>query len=221
MTIAATHLLIVEYQDGVSAAASILGLLDAAIGIVDRLNDAYTRQKEQSSFLARYHGELKDTKSVIQVVDDETSLQTAAITSKLVKLEELSQKLVGLLQRLEPGDKSTARQFLHQLSRGSKDEKDITSIIDQIGAAKTTLLLYIQVAGVGLTVDAQRELAANTAIVHQVDHVVREKLGTQQGLKMVELIQNRPVRGTIRSSMSYPTRTLTASRRWNSSSQPG
>ncbi|KAB8278353.1 hypothetical protein BDV30DRAFT_203740 [Aspergillus minisclerotigenes] len=73
----------------VAATASILALLKAII----RLNDAYKRQKEQSTFPRRYQDELRDIKSVTQIIEEEEALQTAAIKAQLRTIVTLSQSL--------------------------------------------------------------------------------------------------------------------------------
>lgn len=131
----------------------------------------------------------------MQVVHSEQSLQTAAITSQLQKVEGLSQELLILLKQVDLGEKSTPRQIFHQLTCGSKEEQDLDNIIKRMNSMKTNLLIHIQVAGVGLMIDKHNNLVANSTIINRVDHVIQEVLGDGRGLKIAGLIKNQPVQG--------------------------
>ncbi|RAL16493.1 uncharacterized protein BO97DRAFT_420794 [Aspergillus homomorphus CBS 101889] len=172
----------------VYVAVSVLGLIEASISLIGQLHDAYKRQKEHANFLEGYEEELKSAKGIIQVVADEADLQTAEMSSQLVRMEALVQKLVGLLRSLSSENKSVARQFFHQLTQGSKDEKALSGLVDQIYRAKTDLIVLAQVAGVGLVRTTDNSIAANTEIIHRVDRHIQEVLGEGRGLKVGTLI---------------------------------
>ncbi|PYI17757.1 hypothetical protein BO99DRAFT_414081 [Aspergillus violaceofuscus CBS 115571] len=177
-------------MSGLEVAVSVLSLIEASISLIGQLHDAYKRQKEHSSFLAGYAEELRRAKSIIQVVADEPDLQTAEISAQLVRTEALVQKLVDLLRRLscEDNSKSAARQFFHQLTQGSRDERALSALVDQIDRAKADMTVLIQVAGVGLVRTTDNTLAANTEVIQRVDRHIREVLGDGRGLKIGSLV---------------------------------
>jgi len=180
-------------------AASVLGLLETAISIVGRLRKAREQYKELASVLDSLRQELENAKAIIQVVRDEDSLQTAAVTAQLVDMERLTNGLANFLSLLDPGSKGTWRKFFHQLTAGSKDEKALTTKIDELGRAKVSLIVRIQVAGVGLLHNVGKDVVVNTAVVNRVDNHLRQILGEGNGLKVAKLIENRPPRddGTV------------------------
>ncbi|KAE8311318.1 hypothetical protein BDV41DRAFT_542649 [Aspergillus transmontanensis] len=137
----------------VTAIASILAILKTLIATLSRLYDAYKRQKEQPTFLREYQDEPRDIKSVTQIFEDDEALQTEAIKAQILTIGTLSQNLHDYLRQLDPEHKSTPRRFPHQLIRGLKDEKNMTSPINQISRAKANLLLHVQVSGFKLTAD--------------------------------------------------------------------
>ncbi|RAK72390.1 uncharacterized protein BO72DRAFT_463071 [Aspergillus fijiensis CBS 313.89] len=177
-------------MSGLDVAVSVLSLIEASISLIGQLHDAYTRQKEHASLLAGYEEELRSAQSIIQVVADEPDLQTAEISAQLVRTEALVQKLVDLLRSLsaENHPRSAARQFFHQLTQGSRDEKALSALVDQIYRAKADLTVLIQVAGVGLVRTTDNTLAANTEIINRVDRHIREVLGDGRGLMIGRLI---------------------------------
>lgn len=145
--------------------------------------------------LNHHHEELRRTESVIRVVHSEGRLETAAVTSELEKMKNLSQELLTLLERLDSGKKSLPRQIAHQLTSGSQDEGHLARIVERMNTAKTNIILHVQIAGVGLTRDGQSIIAANAAKISQLGRTVREILGDGQGLKIASLIQNQPLHG--------------------------
>ncbi|KAF2184493.1 hypothetical protein K469DRAFT_634037 [Zopfia rhizophila CBS 207.26] len=180
-----------EVLSAVSAASS---LLEAAIGIIRRIRKALEQQKDLTKVLSSYHDELMNIKNVIQIVKDEEALQTAAVASQLVRIEDFAARLVDSLQFVDPGTKSSMRQLAHQLVQGSKDEKALASIMDELGRAKSSLSLRIQVANVGLTRIVGNTLVANAEVVNRVDLVLQQVFGEGRGLKLAELLKNRPAR---------------------------
>lgn len=143
--------------------------------------------------LAQHHEDLRGTESVIKVVHSQRCLETAAVTSELVKMRNLSQELLALLERLDSGKKSISRQLAHQLISGSKDEEHFDNIVKRMNTAKTNIILHVQVASVGLTRDAQSNIVANTAEISHLDRTIRELLGDGRGLRIASLLKDQPL----------------------------
>lgn len=117
------------------------------------------------------------------------------MTSELVKMRNLSQELLALLERLDSGKKSISRQLAHQLISGSKDEEHFDNIVKRMNTAKTNIILHVQVASVGLTRDAQSNIVANTAEISHLDRTIRDLLGDGRGLRIASLLKDQPVNG--------------------------
>ena len=69
-------------------------------------------------------------------------------------------------------------------------------IVKNIDNGRMNLLLHIQVAGVGLTVDNQHKIIANTAVVNEVNRIVQARFGDDSRLKIADIIENKPMQGT-------------------------
>jgi len=178
-----------EVLGAISAASS---LLEAAIGIIGRIRKAHEQQKDLARILSGYHDELMNTKDIVRIVKDEEALQTATVVSQLVSIEALAVRFVDYLKTMDPGTKRPLRQLAHQLMQGSKEEKAIADIMNKLGHAKSSLSLGIQIANVGLTRVVGDTLVANIEVVHRVDLVLQKVLGEGGGLKLAELLKDRP-----------------------------
>lgn len=145
--------------------------------------------------LKQHHEELRRTESVIQVVHSGECLETAAVTSELETMKNLSQELLTLLERLDPEKKSLPRHIAHQLTSGSQDESHLARIVERMNNTKTNIILHVRVAGFKLERDGQSTIAASTAKISQLGRTVRELLGDGPGLGTASLIKNQPLHG--------------------------
>lgn len=186
------------FQSGLEvlgAASAVLSFLELAVQIVGQIRTAYERQKGITGALDNHYKEIKNTAAIIEIIKKEEVLQTAAVSSELISMKAIGSKLVDYLQVLEPGDKGSVHQLAHQLVHGSKDEKNLAEIVDQLTRGKINLSLCIQVANVGLTRTAENAIVANTAIITRVNDMLQQVFGEGRGLKIAELLKHRSVQG--------------------------
>lgn len=181
-----------EVLGAVSAAST---LLEVAIGIIERFRKAYERHKHLKKVLNSVRDELMNIKNIIQIVKDEKALRTADIASQLARIKALTGRLIDYLKAIDPNTKSSMRQLTHQLVRGSKNEKTLANIMDELGHEKSSLSLYIQVANVGLTRTVEDTTTANAEVVNQINLVLQQVFGEGRDLELAELLKNRPARG--------------------------
>jgi hypothetical protein len=178
-------------MDGVSSAASVIGLLEAAIRSIKRLRKAYERVKDAPKVFDTYQTELEGTKSIIAIVEDEISLQTANVQSELEKLKSIDQKIRGGLTKAEERSKKFMAQFSHQLFSGSKEEEQLSSIMRELIGVKTSICLHIQLSAVGVIRDMENRLVAKLDIINRVNDTLVELLGQAGSLRIVGLLKNR------------------------------
>jgi hypothetical protein len=137
------------------------------------------------------------TKAVIQIIQDEKALRTAAVASELAALTTLAEKLVTLLKILDPGEKGAVHRLFHQFVHGSKDEKALSDIMNDLGRAKLDLGLRLQVANVGLTRTVEDNILADKEVIQRIDSLLQQTFGDGRGLKIAKLLQHRPAKGTF------------------------
>jgi hypothetical protein len=169
----------------------VSGLLETATRILRRLRKAHERQKKLSEVLDRHECDLKSIKAIVEIIDDEDSLQTASVASELVRLKEVEDKLVKLLKELDSSSKGSLKQFTHQLVHGSSEEKRLAVIMDELCHVKSALLLRIQVASVGVMQTVGNMVLANADAIARVDSFLQDQLGEGKGLKIARLLKGR------------------------------
>ncbi|KAF2436138.1 hypothetical protein EJ08DRAFT_579382, partial [Tothia fuscella] len=173
------------------AVAGATGLLETATRILGRLRKAYARQKGLADILDRHDCELKSLKTIIEIIDDEDVLQTATVTLELNRLKAVERKLVELLRKLDTGSQTAVKQYAHQLVHGSSEEKKLSAIMAELCHVKTTLLLRIQVASVGVMRRVGNIVLANADDIKRIDSFLREQLGEGMGLKIAQLLTGK------------------------------
>jgi hypothetical protein len=169
-------------------------LLDQAIRVLGRIRKARQRQKALLDNLAQHESELSSIKAMIDIIVDEESLRTASVLGEVVRLRDVQDKLVKLLEQLDPRPKTSVQQFSHQLMNGSSDDSKMLAIMNELGQVKSMLLLRIQ----GVMRDVQQRLVANTEVIARVDQFLKEELSGCEGLRIARLLQGR------RPSSKYP-----------------
>ncbi|CVK85219.1 uncharacterized protein FPRN_06904 [Fusarium proliferatum] len=98
---------------------------------------------------------------------------------------------------------SSLRRAAHHFMTGPEDLEYTNRVVNELASLKTTLILHIQVAHVGLVVQNDQDKRANpgcihmldSSVLHEVNHIVEQRLGKGQGLKIAEFLRNRSVDG--------------------------
>lgn len=134
---------------------------------------------------------MNSLKAIIELIDDEDSLQTATVASELVRLRSVEDRLVKLLKELDSTSKGAVKQYTHQLGHGSAEEKRLATIMEELCQVKSALLLRIQVANVGVMRAVGDMVLANADAIARVDAFLKEQLGDGKGLKIARLIKGR------------------------------
>lgn len=178
-----------------SAVQATTQLVEQAFRVLARLRKAYERQKNLISMLTRHENELNSIKTIIGIIDDEEDLQIVTVNAELRRMEEVQKKLAKLLERLDPKTKSRANQVARQLVQGSTDEKNLSSVMEELAQVKATLLLRIQVAQVGVIRTMHKEHVANTMVIQRIDRCLRENVQECKGLRIARLLKNRRLSG--------------------------
>jgi hypothetical protein len=137
--------------------------------VLGRICKARQRHKALFDVLAQHESELSSVKAMIGIIQDKESLRTASVYSEVVRLRHVQDKLVKLLEQMDPRLKTSMQQFSHQLKNRSSDGSKMYAIMSELGQVKSMLLLSIQDANVGVMRDVQQGLIANTKVIARVD----------------------------------------------------
>lgn len=130
-------------------------------------------------------------RAIICVINDEGNLHTVAVSTKLVKLKEVAMVLLRSLEEMKSKSRGPSRKFTYQLVEGSSDEIRLRGVMKEMAQVKTSLLLSIQLANVGVMRDVQNGLIANTRIIERVDQVLRKEIEGSEGLRIAQLLKGR------------------------------
>ena len=174
-----------------SATQAVTGLIDQTFQILGRLRDTRETQQALVDVLTRHQNELSSLKSIIKVIKKYKDLQTLSVTTELQQLRDIQKKLLKFVNTLESQSQTRANQFMRQLVHGSADEKKLATIMDELIHLKTTLLLNIQAANVGVTRTIGEDLVANASIIKRIDESLRKHILDCEGLKIAQLLKGR------------------------------
>ena len=179
-------------------AAAAIGLLDATIRTIKALKKTYARVKDAPEILDRFSTELKATKNIIEVVDDEDSLHTKPILIELQRIKEVEKKLKSSLQEMVKDiAKRPVTQMACQLFKGSSDEKKLSGLMDELRSVKLSLCTQIQVTSVGVMRDLNNKLVAKLDVIEEVNKALVKVMGQSGSLRIKDLLANRKPRGEM------------------------
>ena len=166
-------------------------MVEIATRILRRLTKAYETQKDLTLTLGRYTSEFESIKAVIGIIEDEENLQTASVSSEVLRMKDIEDKLVQHLKKLDTASRGTVKGITHHFMHGSADEKKLAAIMNDLSQVKTSLLLRIQVASVGVMRTFGNNLVANAEIIDRIDRFLKDELGEGVGLKIAQLLKGR------------------------------
>lgn len=166
-------------------------LIEQTFAIFSHIKRAYKRQRELVVVIERHEDELNSVETVLDVLKNETDLQTASVATELGRLKAVQDRLDRLLTKLDPKPRGKVAQFTHQLIKGDTDEKKLHAIMDDLGHVKTSILLCIQVANVGVIRNMEKQLVADAVKIERIDSRLREALEDYEGLRIAQLLKGR------------------------------
>ncbi|KAI9710700.1 MAG: hypothetical protein M1820_002533 [Bogoriella megaspora] len=169
-------------------------MLESAISFIKRIRKAHKLSREQKELFMKLEEDASSIREVIKIIKEERELQTNSIRNMLTKLEATESNLIEWLEKTHPGEKGPIRQIAHQLVYGTKEQKALAGIRNELSCAKTDLCMSLQVAHVGLTRSVGDETLANRRLIRHIDRRLRETIGSGGGLKIAQLLKDRPSR---------------------------
>ncbi|RSL68757.1 hypothetical protein CEP53_002454 [Fusarium sp. AF-6] len=185
-------------MSGLELAAAVLALLEAVISTTQNLHGAYRQKNHLPHVCKRLQAKLLSIRDIVKIVKDEQVLCTPRVVDQLRKLERRGKQIKLLLHSIHPAGKSTARLFLHQFFRGSEDEQRLAEISSDLEGDKTSLIVAIQVVGVGLRKDHERDITyVTTASAKRIDDILRQRLKLHDGLRIMRVIEDRESDGKV------------------------
>ena len=166
--------------------------MDSAIGLMRRLHRANKQRKELAVSLQRHQTELESAEAVVDIIEQEKCLRSSCIETELRRLGGVIRRLVKLIEEINAmGEKNAAKQLAHQFIHGTAQEKRMGIIMGDMCQVKTSLLLYIQTANVGIVKDLKDCVVASLQAIQRVEKLLKAELGDDMELKISQLVKDR------------------------------
>ncbi|KAH6686428.1 hypothetical protein F5X68DRAFT_15877 [Plectosphaerella plurivora] len=163
------------------AAAAAAGLLEVAIRLFQRVRKACERSKKLAELLQQHTNSVESINAIVLAIMDDDALQSGALDVDLESVHSIAARLVRCLKELEPGSKGRTRQVVHHLLRGTREEEELRDIMAELERAKMSLVLHVQLAGMGLTKMVRDLAIADAETVARIDRNL--SLAAQPGSK--------------------------------------
>jgi hypothetical protein len=160
-------------------ASTALTFLESANAIIDQLRNVDEPQKDLLAVLEKHDLDFRALKSLIQTVKAEKELQTEDVGTQLRKVNAINAKLIGHLERTDPGE---------QLGK-------IGKLLGYLHGVMQCLLFDIQIAGVGVVSIVGDIVIANPETISRIDRHLIELFGGGKGLRIAKLLKDSCAKG--------------------------
>ncbi|KAI9643516.1 hypothetical protein NHQ30_008135 [Ciborinia camelliae] len=181
----------------IGAISAVSTLLESTIGLIERLRKTYDDQKNSTQTLERHVVDIQGILKILDLVKHVPDLRTAEVLSEIENIRMIARKIIGSLEVMIPGEKGQARRFAHQLTRGTQEKEALAKLMERLDRAKSNLGLSLHLVNVGVTRFVGNSVAINKDILTRIDTLLRNTIGEDGGLKIADLIKNRPLEGTL------------------------
>lgn len=154
-----------------------------AFSLVQDIREASSRVKGSSKSLDEVSQKLAGLERSLDLVRNETPLQTAAVEQQLGTVAGVAKDLHGFFDGLvaEQHNRPFLR-FVHALKYGDKNDKKLQHFLDRLDRARDELVLRIAVTQVGLVGDLQNGFCVAFGVLREMNEKVKQVLGTNLAL---------------------------------------
>ena len=152
------------------------------------------RFKELTELFEKLEQHVSSIRKIIEMVKEQTALQTDNVDETLVRLKATESNLVKWLKKVDSGKKGSIHQFAHQLIHGSKEREALAEIMNELNRVKADLCVSIQIVLVGITRTVGNKVDTSNEVVNQINRRLRRIIGQKRELEIVELVKARASR---------------------------
>ncbi|KAK1981905.1 hypothetical protein LZ30DRAFT_718927 [Colletotrichum cereale] len=178
----------------IGAVAACIEILARSLVLLEHAKTAWVRQRNGVSYLQRVISDVKATLAILELLADEQELRQDHVNKAAHQVAEKGRDLCKLIEDLR--DKSQTgggfKKFMDQLRDGPTEQLRLENLRGELSASKTTLILALQMAQVGLIRSMGKgDIIVNVQVVTEVDQRVQTCPGLEEGLRIAKLLQQR------------------------------
>ncbi|KAF5637757.1 hypothetical protein F52700_4459 [Fusarium sp. NRRL 52700] len=189
--------------DPIGAVAAATASIDQSLKLIRRVSTAIEIHKNGRKDLEFIFNDLSSIAQVIELVQTIEEIRTKGVLKALSNMLKHAQKLDDHVQQVKKKSStgSSLRRAAHSFMAGPEDLEHTSRVVKELASLKTTLILHIQVAHVGLVVQNDQDKRANcihmldSSVLHEVNQLVEQRLGKGQGLKIAEVLRGKSADG--------------------------
>lgn len=187
--------------DPVGATAAATATIGQSLELIRRVTTTIDLYKNGNQNLEYLCSDLRSTTDTIELVQALEPLRTKGVLMALANMLKHAQKLDkhinGVKEKSSTG--SSLRRMAYQFMNGPEELEATNKMVAELTTLKATLILQIQVAHVGLSVDGSQggqsgpngTHVLDSFVLHQVNQIVEQRLGKGKGLKIAEVLQGK------------------------------
>ncbi|KAG6996438.1 hypothetical protein FocnCong_v016182 [Fusarium oxysporum f. sp. conglutinans] len=191
--------------DPVGALAAATASIDQSLKLIKRVSTAIEIHKNGRKDLEFIFEDLSSIAQAIELVQTVEEIRTNGVLKALANMLKHAEKLDDHVQQVKKKSStgSSFRRAAHHFMTGPEDLDQANRMVNELATLKTTLILHIQVAHVGLVVQNDEDKRQNpgcthmlnSSVLHEVNQIIEQRLGKGQGLKIAEVFRRKSADG--------------------------
>ncbi|KAK1834528.1 hypothetical protein QBC39DRAFT_343319 [Podospora conica] len=160
------------------SAATIVGILNAALSVINEIRIARERIKGSSKTLKETSARLNQLESSLTLIRAEPPLRTADIEAQVSAIALVTTELKAFFARLvATQDRSRMARYRHQLRAGDREDRELQDILTRLDRERDELALRIGVVHVQQMGGLQGGFETAARVLEQTHGAVREMAG--------------------------------------------
>ncbi|WDK12598.1 hypothetical protein CGRA01v4_03878 [Colletotrichum graminicola] len=139
-------------------------------------------------------GDVKSTLAVLELLAAEPELRQNHVNKAAHRVAKSGRDLYSLIENLKDKSQNGGgfHKFMDQLRHGPGEQQKLETSRRELGESKTTLILALQMAQVGLIkLMGKGDIIVNVEVVTKVDQRVQSCPGLEEGLRLAKLLPHR------------------------------
>ncbi|KAK2060747.1 hypothetical protein LY76DRAFT_540366 [Colletotrichum caudatum] len=181
-------------MEAVGAVAACIDILTRSVLLLEQARKAWVRQKNGVSYLQGVIGDVKSTLTILELLAAEPELRQDQVNKAAHQVAQKGRNLCNFIEDLTDKSQNGGgfQKFMDQLLHGPGEQLRLENLRGELGDSKTTLILALQMAQVGLIRSmGKSDVIVNVEVVTKVDQRIQTWPGLEEGLRLVKLLQQR------------------------------
>ncbi|KAF6793446.1 hypothetical protein CMUS01_16086 [Colletotrichum musicola] len=178
----------------IGVVAASVDILGRSLEVLERARTARIRQKNGLAHLQGVTDDIEATVALLRLIAAEEALHQEHVHQAATHVKQRAHNLYNLIYDLDEKSQLGGgfSRFVDHFIDGQGEQQRLEAMRKDLNDAKTTMIIALQMAQVGLAKSMPAgDVIVNIEVVQQVNERVQHCPGLEQGLRLIQLLSQR------------------------------